>query len=175
MVHSVSKVKKREYKIWQAVTTKKLREKKRGNLGWSSDINTVFFFAWWPLPTIHSAVTVETQHLASTWTGARSCSRAEDREVTVSGGEKKTWEGRPDAVGQPDILGFEFLQRRGHVTSLGQTHLSKSGRVSQCWTIKELLLLRSAPRVGHPELWNFHHNSSSFILIQTQQDSVITF
>lgn len=50
MVHSVSKVtKKRKIhtkQLWQAVTTMKLREKKRitrGNSGRSSDINTVFF------------------------------------------------------------------------------------------------------------------------------------
>lgn len=86
MVHSVSKVKKENTKFDMLSQQRNLERKKRGNLGWSSDINTVFFFAWWPLPTIHSAVTMETQHLASTWTGARSCSRAEAREVTVSRG-----------------------------------------------------------------------------------------
>lgn len=138
----------------------KWREKRKRKLRTEVWHKRSVFSARWLLPTIHSAVTVETQRLASTRTGARSCSRAEEREVAVSGGGK-IWEGRRDAVGRPDILGFYFLQRRGHVTSLGQTHLSKSHRVSQSWAIGELSLQHSAPHVGQPELWNFHHLSSS--------------
>lgn len=104
------------------------REKKRGNLGRSSDIN--FFFcvmvgAHYPLCRYRgdTASRIYVNRCTLMQSRRRKRGHSEQRE-------RKIWEGRRDAVGRPDILGFESLQRRGNVTSLGQTHLSKSERVS---------------------------------------------